>query len=87
MSGGGAQRKAGRGRETGNVQRRDGGVSVTPPSPRGWQSKKLKNLRGAIENDTPPPQKKIVFGLRSASQNRYIAQTLRLSKKLLIFTL
>ena len=79
-----------RGTGTGNGERETGtggGVSLTPPPVHIHVSKKLKYLRGAIENAPPPPQKKIVFGLRSASQNRYIVQTMILSKKLLIFTL
>jgi len=34
---------------------------------------KLKNSTGTNGNRPPPPKKNLTFGLRSASQNRYIA--------------
>ena len=53
----------------------------------GAARKKLKNPQGIFKKAPPPPKNKITFVLQTASPNRYIAPTLKLSEKSFIFTL
>jgi hypothetical protein len=47
------------------------------------QGKKLKIPQGTNKKAPPPPEKKVTFGPVPFASNRYIAQTLRVSKILL----